>query len=172
MVKVTAASSGVSPAGRPADTNPPDALLPTVPGCVPLKLWWCFVQDLLLGTMQAERRQFSQLLAQRQAPHQAPQQASPVRAAVTAAACGSTDLVRAAQAKQAHVDAWRLARTPAVWWAESGTTPPDGSQKKVCLPLRDGRAFRSAMQACLQWRWVRQEAEAYHKQSSFSNRVH
>ena len=125
-------------------------MLPTV---YLLNLWSCSVQDLLLGTMQAERRQFSQLLAQWQAPHQAPQQASPVQAAVTAAACGSTDLVRAVQAKQAHVDAWRLARTPAVWWAESGTTPPDGSQKKVCLPLCHGRAFRSYKSACLQWSW-------------------
>eukprot|EP00891_Asterochloris_glomerata_P004583 jgi/Astpho2/4583/Aster-00161 len=91
-------------------------------------------QDLLLGTMQAERRQFSQLLAQWQAPQQAPQQASPVRDMVTAAACGSSDLVRAVQAKQAHVDAWRLARTPAVWWAESGTTAPDGSQKAIINP--------------------------------------
>eukprot|EP00891_Asterochloris_glomerata_P004582 jgi/Astpho2/4582/Aster-00162 len=98
-------------------------------------------QDLLLGTMQAERRQFSQLLAQWQAPQQAPQQASPVRDMVTAAACGSSDLVRAVQAKQAHVDAWRLARTPAVWWAESGTTAPDGSQKEhTGMPQVEHRA--------------------------------
>lgn len=136
-------------AGRPANSKPSGAMLPTVPGCIPLQLWSCSVQDLLLGTMQAERRQFSQLLAQWQAPQQAPQQASPVRDIVTAAACGSSDLVRAVQAKQAHVDAWRLARTPAVWWAESGTTAPDGSQK-VFWPLCHGCASNFKIQACQQ----------------------